>query len=97
MVESKQSDAVLECAVIKGIKGQPIENKNSVLICCPNGAYLQYFVLESQYTNMYLELGYQIILWNYRGYGQSTGSPTISVSLKDVEAIYNYSKRVLQL
>lgn len=42
-------------------------------------------------------MGYQIILWNYRGYGQSTGSPTISQSLKDVEAIYNYSKRVLQL
>lgn len=42
-------------------------------------------------------MGYQIILWNYRGYGQSTGSPTISLSLKDSEAIYNFSKRVLQL
>lgn len=88
---------MLECAVIRGHKGQAIESKNSVLISCPNGAYLQYFALESQYISMYLEMGYQIILWSYRGYGQSTGSPTISESLKDVEAIYNYSKRVLKL
>jgi pimeloyl-ACP methyl ester carboxylesterase len=46
---------------------------------------------------MYLEMGHQIILWNYRGYGQSTGSPSISASISDAQVIYNYCKANLRL
>lgn len=46
---------------------------------------------------MYLKLGFQVVLWNYRGYGQSTGSPSISTSISDAQDIYNFSKRVLKL
>lgn len=31
-----------------------------------------------------------MILWNYRGYGQSTGSPTITKSQSDAVKVYNY-------
>lgn len=46
---------------------------------------------------MYIDLGYQIVLWNYRGYGQSTGSPSISTSISDAQDVYNFSKRILKL
>ena len=34
--------------------------------------------------------GYKVILWNYRGYGQSTGTPTIKKSQEDAFTIYKY-------
>lgn len=35
-----------------------------------------------------------MILWNYRGYGQSTGSPTISLSQSDALSVYKeYRKK----
>jgi hypothetical protein len=46
---------------------------------------------------MYLEMGYKIVLWNYRGYGQSTGDPTISNCISDAQAVYNYCKIFLKL
>ena len=67
------------------------------MFCLPNGAYLQYFVLESQYIDMYLKLGYKIVLWNYRGYGQSTGSPSLCKSLEDAETVYKHCREVLDL
>ena len=66
-----------------------------MLICLPNGAYLQYFIPENQYTNMYLGLGYEIIVWNYRGYGGSTGEPSLNKSMEDAEAVYEYCKQTL--
>ena len=67
------------------------------MFCLPNGAYLQYFVLESQYIDMYLDLGYKIVLWNYRGYGQSTGEPALHRSLSDANTVFLYCKNQLSL
>ena len=78
----------LECAIIHGRKNERIDNEDSVLICNPNGAYLQYFGIESSYINFYLDKKLKIILWNYRGYGCSTGIPSISNSIKDAQTIY---------
>lgn len=33
-----------------------------------------------------------MILWNYRGYGQSTGTPSISNSQQDALAVYHFYK-----
>ena len=35
-------------------------------------------------------MGFQIVLWNYRGYGASTGMPTISNCQKDAKIVYDY-------
>ena len=87
---------MLECVVVNP-KGKPIDSNQCVIISLPNGAYLQYFALESQYMEMYFKLGYQVVLWNYRGYGQSTGTPSISNSISDAQAVYNYCKIFLKL
>ena len=39
---------------------------------------------------MFFIKGYNVILWNYRGYGQSTGSPTIIKSQTDASNVYNF-------
>ena len=56
----------------------------------PNGAYLQILGFNNKSVNFYLEKGFHVILWNYRGYGKSTGSPTIRLSQKDAESVYRY-------
>ena len=45
LVESTEADAVIQCAIIAGEKGKPLDTKNCVIISGPNGAYLQYFAL----------------------------------------------------
>ena len=37
-----------------------------------------------------LTKGYNVILWNYRGYGQSTGSPTICKSQIDASKVFDF-------
>lgn len=67
------------------------------MFCCPNGAYLQYFALDSEYVDMYLKLGFSVILWNYRGYGQSTGNPSIATCIQDSQQIYDFCRNTLNL
>jgi pimeloyl-ACP methyl ester carboxylesterase len=35
-----------------------------------------------------------VILWNYRGYGQSTGSPSIRLSQVDATKVYGYYRQL---
>lgn len=76
---------------------EPVLNGKYIMFCNPNGVYIQFFAVENTYIREYLKQvryffikGYQVILWNYRGYGQSTGSPTITKSQSDAVKVYNY-------
>ena len=77
LIQTECGKEKIEVAVVnKSMKNYDQKNDSTnkaVMFCLPNGAYLQYFVLESQYIDIYLNMGYKIVLWNYRGYGQSTG------------------------
>lgn len=42
---------------------------------------------------MYLDLGYEIILWNYRGYGNSTGVASLTKNMLDINEVYCYYKK----
>jgi predicted alpha/beta-fold hydrolase len=39
-----------------------------------------------------LKLNFQVFLWNYRGFGLSSGSPSLSNIKQDAEFIFNYLK-----
>jgi predicted acyl esterase len=41
---------------------------------------MQMIASECRYVDFYVEQGYCVCLWNYRGYGQSTGSPCLSTN-----------------
>lgn len=49
---------------------------------------MQLIAMECKYIDFYLEQGYCVCLWNYRGYGQSTGTPSLSKNEVDVLDLY---------
>lgn len=45
----------------------------------------------------FVSKGINVFLWNYRGYGRSTGTPTPNNLIKDADAVYNYVVNVLKV
>lgn len=41
----------------------------------------------------YIKQGFQIILWNYRGYAKSNGIASITKSVQDVEKVYRFTQK----
>ncbi len=53
---------------------------NSVMIiCCPNAGYYECLHYENDWIEFYIKNGLSVFLWNYRGYGRSTGTPAPDV------------------
>lgn len=48
-------------------------NKNAptIIFCNPNACTYEYINLQSEYLRFYVENGYNIVVWNYRGYGRT--------------------------
>ena len=67
------------------------DKNNLMIICGPNGAPFQQF---SKYINInvYLKNGVDVLCWNYRGYGFSTGHPSFDNLRSDILEIYNEIK-----
>ncbi len=56
--------------------------KNLVIICNPNGSPLEFYSQSDRIIDFYLKLNTSVLLWNYRGYGESTGSISLSVRIR---------------
>ena len=56
-----------------------IKKKNLMIICSQNGAPLEYFFNSDRIIEFYLNHNVCVVLWNYQGYGYSTGTSSISV------------------
>lgn len=84
---------ILDYIIIKCKNWINIENKNLLIICGPNADPYQVF---SRYIvlNNYLSKGIDILCWNYRGYGFSTGKPTFNNIKSDVIEIYEEAKKL---
>ena len=54
-----------------------------MLMCNPNACYYEYAVNQSEWLEYYNNLGINVILWNYRGYGFSTKSLSPKNSKQD--------------
>lgn len=39
-----------------------------------------------------MELGYNVTLWNYRGYSKSVGEPSLTRNKEDVLVVYDFLK-----
>ena len=90
---------MIECAIIheqkNKINAHPF--RNAVLFSNPNGAIFQAFALTSTYINFYLKWGLRVVLWNYRGYANSTGFATVNNCISDVEKVYEYVSKSFNL
>lgn len=67
------------------------ENSEIVVVyCCPNGGFYEYIYYQTDWLEFYLEIGVSVVLWNYRSYGRSEGSPTIPKLCRDGEILISY-------
>lgn len=65
--------------------------KNLLIFCNPNGMLYQLYTPEKFLS--YLQGGCEILLWNYRGYGSSSGYPTFKNAKSDVIELFDYIKK----
>ena len=68
------------------------KKRNLIIFCNPNSMIYQFFSPEKFY--FYYEGGCDILFWNYRGYGQSTGFSTFDNVKKDILELYDEIKKL---
>jgi len=72
-------------------KKKYIGSKNLLIFCNPNAMIYQIIIPEK--FLFILEGGCDILLWNYRGYGYSTGYPTFKNAKTDIVELFDYIKK----
>ena len=86
---------MLEYIIIKNNNGKE-DNKNNkklMIICGPNAEPYQIFSRNIS-LNKYLSKGIDVLCWNYRGFGFSTGKATFNNVKSDVIEIYEEIKKL---
>ena len=68
-------------------------------MCNPNAMNYQGMVNQphAYYLRYFLNKGNNVFVWNYRGFGQSKGSPTPNRLQADSDMILKYCKETLNL
>jgi len=74
--------------------GVDVYAASTMIICGPNAGYCEMSTHSSDWPDIYLDNGINVVLWNYRGYGMSTGTPTPAAIRKDVELVFKYAKEM---
>ncbi|CAD8108203.1 unnamed protein product [Paramecium primaurelia] len=73
--------------LINQLDDQP---NNTVLFCNPNGGYYEYMFYDCNWFRFYENHQINVIVWNYRQYGQSTGQINPKALLQDANTLVNY-------
>jgi hypothetical protein len=63
-----------------------------VLYCNANAGLYEFRMKGSNWIDFYNNLNMNVILWNYRGYGRSTGSPSPKKLINDGEVLINHMR-----
>jgi hypothetical protein len=68
-------------------------------LCNPNAMFYQYMVNQphAYYLRFFLNKNINVMVWNYRGYGQSKGRPNPTNIRKDGETLIRYMRETLGL
>lgn len=83
------------------LEGMHIRNPNAlpkartILIC--SGSHESYERYTLSIADAYLKMGHNVVLFNYRGFGKSRGSPSEAGFNKDAEAAYQHMRNVIGL
>jgi len=64
-----------------------------MIVCNPNLGYAEAQQYNSEWPEFYLDYGINVVLWNYRGYGYSTGRPSPTNNRADILLVYEYAKQ----
>lgn len=85
-------DAVLSKDSSMETAGWPDFSGPTVIICNPNAAYYETMVYQPSWLNFWLRRGYNVLLFNYAGYGRSTGKPSPPRIAEDGDCVINFLK-----
>lgn len=72
----------------------------TVLFCCPNAGMYECMANASRdvsWIGYYTRLGFDVCIFNYRGFAASTGYPTPSSLKKDTEVVVRYLRETRQV
>ena len=67
-----------------------------MILCQPNAGYYELAALSSHLLEFYLENDVTVVLWNYRGYGDSEGYCTMQNIKSDARTLANFVKKKLK-
>lgn len=85
-----ESEAVHEHAPLRG--GLPVFSGPVLVWCSPNAAYYETMVYQAGWLNFWLSRGVSIFLFNYSGYGRSSGTPSPPCISEDGESVVRFLK-----
>ena len=66
------------------------ETKNLLIYCGPNGTIYQ--LIPFSKFEYFIKAGCDVLLWNYRGFGDSSGYPTFSNVKNDILELFDHVK-----
>ena len=89
---TKDGKAKLDYIIINHNTGIKQKIKKLMIICGPNAEPYQIFA-RTLPLSMYLNKGIDVLCWNYRGYGFSTGKANFDNLREDIMVIYQEIKR----
>ena len=68
-----------------------------MIICGPNAAPFEIFSYTDKWVEFYLENGIDVLLWNYRSYGESSGDISYDNIRKDADLVLDYLKDEMKI
>ena len=83
----------LDCLLVKCddfIEENNNMKKNIVIVCGPNLTPFENLMRSWDIENLYLKNNTDVLFWNYRGFGFSEGSASLTNVTIDIENIYEY-------
>ena len=99
MMECKHGQQALTVNKIDWMLIPAVQNLNAtitdykswptMLFWNPNAGFYEYITYQSEWLS-YINLGINVAIWNYRGYGRSQGSPSPKLIRKDGEYVLKH-------
>ena len=90
---TKDGSAKLDYIIIDNNTGKKQKTKKLMIICGPNAEPYQIFARNFP-LDIYLNKGIDVLCWNYRGYGFSTGKANFNNLREDILDIYEEIKKI---
>jgi alpha/beta superfamily hydrolase len=83
--------ATLDCIWIPSISEH--EAAPTLIFCNPNSGYYETTYYQTEWLDFYTSHGINLVLWNYRGYSRSPGTPDPNVICSDGEVLVRYLRK----
>lgn len=76
-----------------------VESRPTIIYCNPNALNYEQMVNypHNFWLKYFMNLGCNVVIWNYRGYGCAKGTPSPKTLQEDGQALYEYVRKTLHI